>query len=147
MFSECAELAIFLYVFFAIFWYLRKKQTDLDKIYQGLGGGKVRGGGRGVTEHESYLSFQVWEASLYFFFSGALSKFMKSIMWIIVLNVRVSVVLMQIYEGKTIDFLFLVMFCLPDPFTLCMQSKETKECLTNCFPQLYTNHKETVTLP
>ena len=146
MFSECAELAIFLYVFFAIFWDLRKKQTDLDKIYQGLGGGKVRGG-RGVTEHESYLSFQVWEASLQFFFSGALSKFMKSIMWIIVLNVGVSVVLMQIYEGKTIDFLFLVMFCLPDPFTLCMQSKETKECLTNCFPQLYTNHKETVTLP
>ena len=33
MFSECAELAIFLYVFFAIFWDLRKKQTDLDKIY------------------------------------------------------------------------------------------------------------------
>ena len=31
MFSECAELAIFLYVFFAIFWYLRKKQSDLDK--------------------------------------------------------------------------------------------------------------------
>ena len=50
------------------------------------------------------------------------------------LNMGVSVVLMQIYEGKTIDFLFLVMFCLPDPFTLCMQSKETKQCLTNCFP-------------
>ena len=31
MFSECAELAIFLYVFFAIFWYLRKKQSDLEK--------------------------------------------------------------------------------------------------------------------
>ena len=30
MFSECAELAIFLYVFFAIFWYLKKKQSDLD---------------------------------------------------------------------------------------------------------------------
>ena len=58
---------------------------------------------------------------------------MKSIMWIIVLNVGVSVVLIQIYEGKTIDFLFLVMFYLPDPFTLFMP-KETKECLTNCFP-------------
>ena len=31
MFSECTELAIFLYVFFAIFWYLRKKQSDLEK--------------------------------------------------------------------------------------------------------------------
>ena len=26
-----SELAIFLYVFFAIFWYLRKKQSDLEK--------------------------------------------------------------------------------------------------------------------
>ena len=39
MFSECAELAIFLYVLFAIFWYLRRKRSDLDK--------KVGGGGRG----------------------------------------------------------------------------------------------------
>ena len=33
MFSESAELAIFLYVFFAIFWYLRNKQSDLNKSY------------------------------------------------------------------------------------------------------------------
>ena len=92
-------------------------------------GERVGGGG---VKHESHLSFQDWDAP--FFFSGALFKFMKSIMGIIVLNVGVSVVLMQTYEGKTIEFLFLVnMFCLPDPFTLCMQPKETKECLTNCF--------------
>ena len=42
MFSECAELAIFLYVLFAIFWYLRRKRSDLDK--------KVGGGGRGGGE-------------------------------------------------------------------------------------------------
>ena len=41
--------------------------------------------------------------------------------------------LMQINEDKTIEFLCLVMFCLPDPFTLRM-AKETKQCLTNCFP-------------
>ena len=67
------------------------------------------------------------------FFSGTLFKLMKSTMWIILLNVGVSVVLMQINEDKTIDFLCLVMFCLPDPFTLRMP-KETKQCLTNCFP-------------
>ena len=67
------------------------------------------------------------------FFSGALFKLMKSTMWIILLNVGVSVVLMQINEDKTIEFLCLVMFCLPDPFTLRMP-KETKQCLTNCFP-------------
>ena len=55
-------------------------------------------------------------------------------MWIIVLNVGVSVVLMQINEGKTIDFSFRVMFCLPNPFTFCTQNKESKGCLTNCFP-------------
>ena len=36
MFSECAELAIFLYVFFAIFRSLRKKQSDLEKKKQTL---------------------------------------------------------------------------------------------------------------
>ena len=66
---------------------------------------------------------------LLLFFSGALFKLMKRTMWIILLKVGVSVVLMQINE----DFLFLVMFCLPDPFTLRM-AKETKQCLTNCFP-------------
>ena len=73
---------------------------------------------------------------------------MKTIVWIsIALNGGFPWFLMQISEGKTIDFLFLVMFCLPVPFTLCMQSRETKECLTNCFPYLYSNHKETATLP
>ena len=80
-------------------------------------------------------SFQDWESSLCCccFFSGALFKLMKSTMWIILLNVGFSVVLMQINEDKTIESLCLVMFCLPDPFTLRM-AKETKQCLTNCFP-------------
>ena len=60
MFSECAELAIFLYVLFAIFWYLRRKRSDLDK--------KVGGGGGGRIKHESHLSFQDCEGSLWFFF-------------------------------------------------------------------------------
>ena len=38
-------------------------------------------------------------------------------MWIIVL-------LMQINEGKTIDFLFLVMFCLPDPLHAAAKKKK-----------------------
>ena len=94
------------------------------------------GGGGGGLNTRATCHFRTGRHPCsFFFFSGALFKFMKSILWIVVLNVGVSAVLMQIYEGKTIDFLFLVnMFCLPDPFTLCMQPKETKECLTNCFP-------------
>ena len=45
MFSECAELAIFLYVLFAIFGYLRRKRSDLDKKLLGIRLGKGWGGG------------------------------------------------------------------------------------------------------
>ena len=84
MFSECAELAIFLYVLFAIFGYLRRKRSDLDKKLLGIRLGKGwGGGGLGRIKHESHLSFQDCEGSLWFFFLERCSKFMKSIMWII----------------------------------------------------------------
>ena len=126
MFSECAELAIFLYVLFAIFWYLRRNRSDLDKK---VGGG---GGGEGLNTRATCHFRTARDPCGFFFWSVVQIHEKHNVDYF--LNIGVSVVLMQIYEGKTIHFLFLVMFCLPDPFTLCMQSKETKECLTNCFP-------------
>ena len=134
MFSECAELAIFLYVLFAIFGYLRRKRSDLDKKLLGIRLGKGWGGGGwGGLNTRATCHFRTARDPCGFFFWSVVQIHEKHNVDYF-LNIGVSVVLMQIYEGKTTHFLFLVMFCLPDPFTLCMQSKETKECLTNCFP-------------